>query len=1350
MTTSLVLQRASDGTDMQAVLSLAAIKSLNSAQVTALNSLGIRRVSDLLQFKPVHDARLVVLAARGQIAHDLSLVDLLSQAGAALAVRDLAEAPTASLASVPQTASDLLAKEFGVRTVAQLAQFGPFLEAQRFLVSAGDVFREPVSAPEELMPQMIGSAESTATYTTFVKENTLRFDGLDLIYDQERQHYVDPRLATLFSVRGLQPILRSFALNRLPRLPDPDVVLHLGFASKSTQRWVNTGGALGEIVYSLALAPGESRNIAILDWTRSQRTRRDEDTTASEKITNDLFHNRALDEVTTVTAKEHQHGGTLLAASTLATAGAKVASSAIAGGVAGAIPGAVIGGAIGAVAGLVTGPGDAVTTLAGIGAGAMIGFGFGAASAIGEATSGAGNAQLGVLRNDTSGRRTVVSEVHQDITERISQNASNIRSLRSNIFVTDEQTETQNLTGRNVTNYNHSHMLNLQYYEVLQRYRSELRLTGAEPLLFLPFRPLGFNIELISDYWSILRSGVADLNLRQKFDAIVGFGQPEGARSSAENLDTVVVGIQRVSFNQNPLLLIQNPGKPTASLLVRGEEKRLLSSLNRTPGLQMAFSLSLIKEPLSFSKVAGIEIDNLAPNEEVRLDIQLRLSDQESHSSSLTSVNRLERKARQDGILNIELGRSEPNQPEPPSTSVIAEIERYFDARRYFFTRLLLLAVEKEQIIDLVEALMLQAKTVINIANPGQTDFSSLGPSGFAPRQALPELVTQSVKKDLEGLIGTGLKDASARPLLNSAQTKNLLQAATTRVRNVVTAPSAANRSSVALAAQVKGEIAALLLNANLPSATADALSTQAADAFRQRFDGIKALPGVATPAVHLSDMIETEPLAINGNNLVFRMKQIQNAPVQNNALARQHLSALLAHPKSIEDFVKARQSEVATQEVFLPTNGVFAEAILGRANASEKVDATRFINWQDLPIPNAAPQIADLQLQNLRGEALDAVPTIPASVINISTPPAFPDSTAREALNVLNNGNLFRDLSRSEVLAGVLNNLSSLANNQSQLAGNLAGQAQQEALRQAAAIANKVADLTFQLAQSTPPAPVTDTSKAGLLNQVLKALGAPGADLGSLSGAVVPGTNGAAPGGNLAGNGGGVPANNGSGTSNGGATPDALEEIKRALGVASPAPQATPAGAAEAEKSAFTFLVRLEDARGKAILPNFLLMNPIANGVSEDTAMLPPNIPAPLNVRDRNGALGVVTPNFEAQVQLPKNGQGKLILTAAMNDLVSLIGESALRLGINQSRFVVFLARVAVDQIPLDAADEADAKRKLLELAEPADGSASPLKLGAAVKELADLIIVERGAAPGKFVALAPNGGLKIQQLDR
>lgn len=1358
MTTSTIIHHASDGSDLQAILSLAAIKSLSPAQTTALNSLGIRRVSDLLQFKPVHDARLVVLAASGRIAHDLSLADLLSPAGAALAVGSLAEAPTTSLASVSQAAADLLVKEFGVQTVAQLAQFGPFLEAQRFLAPAGDVFREPASAPEELMPQMIGSIESVATYSTFVKENTLRIDDLNLVYDQGRQHYVDSPLADLFPVFKALSISNFTQSSRAAPTADPDVVLHLGFASKSTQRWINTGTSLGEITFSLALAPGESRNIAILDWTRSQRTQRGEDTTASEKITNNLFHTRALDECTTVTAIEHQNGGTLLAAGTLATAGAEVASRALVGGVAGIIPGAAIGAAVGAVAGLVTGPGDLATTLAGAGAGAVVGFGIGAAAAVGTAALDAKNAQLGIVRTDTSGDRQVINDVHQDISERISQNASNIRSLRSNIFVTDEQSESQTLTGRNITNYNHSHMLNLQYYEVLQRYRSELRLTAAEPLLYLPFRPLDFTVELIMEYWSILRSGVTDVKLRSKFDLIVGFGIEKAQRSEAESLEHITVFITRPTFGQNPFAFLQNNQPLAVRLLIRGEDSRNLASLNRTPAAQMGFSLSLAAEPLEFAKVSGFQVDNLAPNEEVFLDIRLRLEDDEIRSSRSLSVSRIERQARQDGSLVFELGAGGAggtNPPEAPSTAVLDEMERYFNARRYFFTRLLLLSIEKEQIIDLVDALMFQSRSVLRLS-AGNSNLRVLTrANAFTSRQPLPDLVLQGLAGDIESMLTSGLRAAGARPAFTNKEIQQISQGIINKLKDILADPANRGKTADQLATIVKNETRAFLLSAKIVAASANAISQVIANAFRKRFSSLQTVPGVTTAAVYLTEFIEPEPLAITGNTLVFRMKKIQNSAVQQNALAMQHLTALLAHPKAIEDFTLQKSKEIKAQDVFLPTNGVFAEAILGRANASEKVDATRYINWLDMPIPNAAPRVADLQLQQLRGEPLQTDVTVPGSVINISTPPAFPDTTAREALSVLNNGNLFRDMSRSDVLAGVLNNLSSLANNQSQQAGSLAGQAQQEALRQAAAIANKVADLTAQFAQNTPPPPVTDTQKAGLLNQILKLLGVDSAGLGGLpgagavdGGAAAPGGSGGTPGAGAAGAESGVPAA-GSAPS-GQPAVDVLEKTERALGISAPAAPAGPAAPAPVENSAITILAVVEDPLGNPISFTPMILETLINGISQTTVMGSPNFPLPMNVRDQAGALRAVTPNLEATLQLPKNGQGKVTLVAAASETVNLLGEGSVQLGINQDRFVILRVKVTADQVIVAAANETAAKQGALELAAADDGSNFPFALGAKLKDAADLLRAVPGPQPGDFTVLAPDGGLEIRQLTR
>ena len=57
-----------------------------------------------------------------------------------------------------------------------------------------------------------------------------------------------------------------------------------------------------------------------------------------------------------------------------------------------------------------------------------------------------------------------------------------------------------------------------------------------------------------------------------------------------------------------------------------------------------------------------------------------------------------------------------------------------------------------------------------------------------------------------------------------------------------------------------------------------------------------------------------------------------------------------------------ADYSTTAEDLVPLPSGGVFAEAVLGRSNSAEKLDITRFWNWQDSPIPLPAPDIAAVQ----------------------------------------------------------------------------------------------------------------------------------------------------------------------------------------------------------------------------------------------------------------------------------------------------------------------------------------------------------------------------------------------------
>ena len=86
---------------------------------------------------------------------------------------------------------------------------------------------------------------------------------------------------------------------------------------------------------------------------------------------------------------------------------------------------------------------------------------------------------------------------------------------------------------------------------------------------------------------------------------------------------------------------------------------------------------------------------------------------------------------------------------------------------------------------------------------------------------------------------------------------------------------------------------------------------------------------------------------------------------------------------------------------------------MLGRYNAAEKIDLTRFWNWQDSPIPLTASEIAPLQAGS-RAQSEDLRPgQLSAPVLNIQTPTALPEPTGLAAiLTAVQNGNMFRDMS--------------------------------------------------------------------------------------------------------------------------------------------------------------------------------------------------------------------------------------------------------------------------------------------------------------------------------------------------
>lgn len=150
-------------------------------------------------------------------------------------------------------------------------------------------------------------------------------------------------------------------------------------------------------------------------------------------------------------------------------------------------------------------------------------------------------------------------------------------------------------------------------------------------------------------------------------------------------------------------------------------------------------------------------------------------------------------------------------------------------------------------------------------------------------------------------------------------------------------------------------------------------------------------------------ESIDPTPVAVAGNYLVFRMHR--DPEDTEDPKAKEWLEWLTNHG--------VNKNRVHQQVVPLPSGGVFAEAVLGRSNAAEKLDMTRFWNWQDSPIPDQATPIAPIQ-SGSRGTAEDVKPgNLSQPLVNIVGATPLPDPQGlNAAITAISNGNMFRDMS--------------------------------------------------------------------------------------------------------------------------------------------------------------------------------------------------------------------------------------------------------------------------------------------------------------------------------------------------
>lgn len=230
------------------------------------------------------------------------------------------------------------------------------------------------------------------------------------------------------------------------------------------QQWIADGYSLGDLIYSLPLAPGQKKQIVTYDWEHRLRATDTQSLTATDAIESVLSRDRDIQEIATGAITERMHGSS---SSTVKS---------VAGG---------IGGAIGPIV-------------------------FGAAGGISKASSQASQQSM----------RNIAASNSQQLSDRIKQSASSVRSQRSTVIQTVTQGETSSVTTESVANYNHCHAITIQYFEVLRHFKIQQKLADAQECLFVPLPITIFTLDKALRWKEILSDVLIDRSLRKAFKSL--------------------------------------------------------------------------------------------------------------------------------------------------------------------------------------------------------------------------------------------------------------------------------------------------------------------------------------------------------------------------------------------------------------------------------------------------------------------------------------------------------------------------------------------------------------------------------------------------------------------------------------------------------------------------------------------------------------------------------------------------------------------------------------------------------------------------------------------------------------
>jgi hypothetical protein len=630
--------------------------------------------------------------------------------------------------------------------------------------------------------------------------------------------------------------------------------LGIGYVVGLRQVWVPAGYSLGDLLYSLPLAPGERQQVAVIERREELAVRETESFLDVEQQRFDELADSSTQATFQSAYKEKQRGGSSMHTES--------ANSGI--------------GFAGGIGGLV---GQGV--LAGIG----VAGGHGSTSSSGSTSSW------------QKGSRDFVSSATEDFHSALHRTASASRSTNRVGVRLASASDTRSITTKIVANHNHSHALTMQFWEVLRHFGvssevDDVQLVAFVPLELIPWLPEAQPRTLPAASPSYYTRD----NLLARYEMLLRFHDVLAFHMGRQPAHRHGLALLR-SFAANPTITVQDATTGAAVDTVKIEvtgtflpSEEVFCSLV-TKGGQRVGPIRLL------GAASSLAADTHDSRDDVLAALRA-IRDGETGATRTASLVLPDYVARSD-VQRLELTRSFAAfsyRLKFPAGGTFADLVSY--ARQAVVT---LTPARLESEFDGPYVWDVTAC----IDQPGEPKYVD----AYASRQAAERM-------------GAVLQIPAHRvpPILSFHDLLRIESVFQHVVTNTVT------YSKYVWASMTPEERAILL----------------------ERFTiGVPA-GGLTDPSqqVPLLNCVANAVIAYFGNAMVMPFYIPPPLAASMKVTSRDVQEALLRFHR--EAFVPPKSS------ITLPARGMLGEAVLGHCNSSEKIDLTRFWNWEDSQTPDA------------------------------------------------------------------------------------------------------------------------------------------------------------------------------------------------------------------------------------------------------------------------------------------------------------------------------------------------------------------------------------------------------------